>query len=158
MIQFFSYALVLSFFMGCSGPILNPNHYGKFTFKGVVLDGQGKPLSDTWVKIKNWETLTNQKGEWTQEHVIHCGSLREDMDGMYENDVVLFSKLGYLSQEEAFHIKHPKWFEGCQAEQTLIFNTTLLTDQETPKTFQKKNRSAPSQEKPADLPYSGVAL
>lgn len=120
---YFLIALAALLMPGCAS--MSPNHYGKFHFKGTVKDADGKPVPNAWVKIKGWETLTNAQGQWQQEQVLHCGTLKEHMDSYEENDQILVMAEGFEPQEERFIVKHPGYFQSCQAEQTLAFDTVL---------------------------------
>lgn len=109
----------------CSALQLNPSHYGKFLFKGSVTDEKGNPIANAIVKVKGWETITDEKGQWSQERVIHCGALREHSGGYEEQEVILILAESFKPGEEKWSIHHPAWFKSCNSEQTLLFKTVL---------------------------------
>lgn len=123
--RFQPYALIAAsaFVFGCSS--INPVHLGKFTFTGDVKDEAGKPVPNAWVKVRGWETLTDASGKWQQIQVVDCGTLREHMDSYEENDAILVAAEGFQPSEEKFIVKHPGYFQSCQAEQTIAFDTVL---------------------------------
>lgn len=131
----------------CSGMSLNPTHEAKFTFQGKVLDEQGRPVRGAWVKVRGWETLTDEKGQWREEQVVNCGALKDHSDSFEENDAVLVVKEGYAASEEKFIVHHPGWFSGCQPEQVIAFETVLRA--ESPE--KTENREA-SKYKPKEHP------
>lgn len=134
--------LLLVTFASCSGINLNPVHEAKFTFEGKVVDFQGNPVPKAWVKVRGWETLTNNEGRWHQDQLVHCGALREHPDSFDEADAVLVSKNGYESVEEKFLVKHPRWFADCLPEQKIVFETKLakLTEKPAPTFKQSEPR------------------
>jgi hypothetical protein len=137
--------LFFAVLLGAGCAALSPNHYAKFVFKGKVMSPDGKPIANAWVKVRGWETLTNEKGEWVQEQVLHCGSLREHMSSYDEQDVVLVTAEGFKSSEENFKVKHPGWFYSCEPDQTVILNTQLAsieTTKEEPTAVRKSKKNA----------------
>ncbi|MBI3543898.1 MAG: hypothetical protein HY075_11555 [Deltaproteobacteria bacterium] len=68
--------------------------------------------------------------------MVNCGTIREHVDSFEENDAVLVAADGYQPSEEKFIVKHPGWFQSCNPEQTIIFETVLNTI--TPE--EKKNK------------------
>ncbi len=133
-----SYFLITSalFVTACSS--MQPSHYGKFVFQGTVKDEAGQPVANAWVKVRGWETLTDTKGRWKQEQVLHCGALRDEMSGKDSADTVLVVAQGFEPLEEKFIVKHPAWFGDCEPERTIAFESVLLKE---PKDV-KDNREA----------------
>lgn len=117
---------------------LQPSHYGKFTFQGVVKDTAGKPVPNAWVKVRGWETLTDAQGRWKQEQIVHCGALREDMSGKDSADAILVTAKGYEPFEEKFVVKHPAWFNSCEPETTIAFDAVMQSETKE----RKENREA----------------
>ena len=112
----------------CSGSTLNPVHEGKYTFQGRVTSEESKPIPNAWVKVRGWETVTDNDGRWKQDQIVECGTMREHMESHDEADDLLISATGFEQHEERFFVKHPGWFKSCQAEQTFAFDTVLLRD------------------------------
>lgn len=129
---------------------LNPVHLGKFTFEGTVKDADGKPVPNAWVKVRGWETLSDVQGKWKQEQVVDCGTLREHVDSYEEHDAIIVEAKGFAPSEEKFMVKHPGWFQSCEAEQRLVFDT-VLDSQSADKTRNERaaKPKAPPQESPA---------
>lgn len=109
----------------CGGVRLNPVHEGKFTFEGMVRDENGKPVPNAWVKVRGWETLSDAKGHWRQEQVVNCGALHDHPGSYDENDDVLIEAPGFVMAEEHFLVKHPAFFQSCEPEQKIVFDTVL---------------------------------
>jgi hypothetical protein len=131
----------------------DPVHEGKFVFQGIVKDEQGKPVPNAWVKVRGWETLTDAQGKWRQEQVVHCGTLKEHMSGFEENDALLVSLEGFAPSEEKFFVKHPAYFESCQAEQNLAFDTTLVREEIEKKQTHEVTKIKPKEDPPT-IPWS----
>lgn len=133
----------------CAG--LQPSHYGKFLFQGVVKDEQGKPVPQAWVKVRGWETMTDAQGRWKQEQILHCGALRDKMSDFEENDSLLVTATGYEPAEEDFIVKHAGWFQSCEPPKAIVIETVLKRES----TERKENREAdefkPRQEK--EIPW-----
>ncbi len=111
------------FLAGCSS--FQPSHTGRYSFEGTVKDESGKPLKDVWVKILGWETATNSSGKWEQVHVVKCGALREHMESHDEQDSILLYKDGFDSKEEKFNVNHPSWFQSCEKDSRMEYDTVL---------------------------------
>jgi hypothetical protein len=108
---------------GCS--TMQPSHYAKFTFQGKVSSPDGKPVANAWVKVRGWETLTGPDGRWHQEQIVHCGAMNEHSGGYDESDAILVTAEGFTSAEENFSVKHPGWFQSCNPDQVVAFETVL---------------------------------
>ncbi len=121
----------------CSGGTLNPSHYGKYEFEGTVKTTDGKPVSGAWVKVREWQTVTDENGRWKQEHLVHCGAMKDEVSGFEEQDAILVTKEGFASTEERFVVKHPAWFNSCKPDQKLLFET-VLAPVGAPKPIDKK--------------------
>lgn len=117
---------LVSILPGCSA--LEPVHEGKWTFSGTVKNEQGKPIPNAWVKVRGWETLTGADGRWIQEQIISCGALADHIDNYEENDAVLIMAKGYDASEEKFIVRHPAFFQSCDPEKKLAFNTVLTKE------------------------------
>ena len=150
--------LILSLFAGTSAcSVLSPNLVGKFNFKGRVTDEDGNPISNAWVKIRGWETLTNKNGEWEFIQLIACGSLKDELDNKQVRDLLLIDAVGFERREETYFITRAAWFESCAEETNLVFNSKLQKLQNNRKTFklvpQKMNKeNSDEKEKPLPLP------
>ena len=129
----------------CAG--LQPSHYAKFMFSGVVKDEQGKPVPNAWVKIRGWETLTDPQGRWKQEQVLHCGALKDKMSDYEENDSILVMAKGFEPLEEDFKVKHPGWFQSCETAQNLAFEMTLKPESKERKENREADKFVPRKEK-----------
>ncbi len=125
------------FVVSCSG--LQPAHTGLFDFQGTVFTVYNKPIEGAVVKVLGWETLTNHEGRWSMQHVVACGALREHPSSYSENNNILITQDGYSAVEENFLIVHPAWFQSCQAQQTLAFETILKSVANAPKPSPKSS-------------------
>lgn len=134
---------------GCSG--LQPSHYGKFVFQGTVKDPEGKPVPNAWVKVRGWETLTDNQGRWKQEHVLHCGALRDEMGGKDKADAVLVTAKGFEPHEEGFVVKHAAWFSSCEPETTIAFEVALQRESKERKDSREADTFKPRPE--TEIPW-----
>jgi hypothetical protein len=124
--------------VACSGTTLNPTHYGKYEFEGQVKTEEGKPVAGAWVKVRNWETLTDEQGHWKEEQILHCGAITDQMSGFDEEDAVLVTAPGYVTKEEKFKVLHPAWFGSCKSEEKIVFETVLTTSKKAKTSEEKK--------------------
>jgi hypothetical protein len=135
---------ILSLLVGTSAcSVLSPNLVGKFNFKGKVVGEDDLPVSNAWIKIRGWETLTDKNGEWQLSQLIACGSLKDEMNNKQVRDSLLVDAVGFERLEEPYFITRASWFESCAEETNLIFNSKLKKLQNTRKPFklvpQKEN-------------------
>lgn len=120
-----SHVLIAASLLATACATLNPNHEGRYVFEGTVKTKEGIPVPNAWVKVRGWETMTDAKGKWRQEQIVHCGAKRESMGNYDENDTILIEAQGFESYEEKFVVKHPSWFASCKPDETLAFETVL---------------------------------
>lgn len=142
--SYFLVAAVMGTLSACAG--LQPSHYGKYTFQGTVKDETGKPVPNAIVKVRGWETLTDAQGRWKQEQVVKCGALRDEMGGKEAADAVLVAATGFEPVEEKFTVKHPAWFNSCEPEQTIAFETVLPRESKERKESREADQFKPREE------------
>lgn len=147
--SYFLTAAVAALVSGCAG--LSPSHYGKYSFTGTVKDESGKPVPNAIVKVRGWETLTDEQGRWKQEQLVKCGALRDEMSGKDAADAVLVVAKGFEPVEEDFVVKHPAWFNSCEPEQTIAFETVLPRESKERKESREADQFKPREE--ATIPW-----
>ncbi|MBI3557036.1 MAG: carboxypeptidase regulatory-like domain-containing protein [Deltaproteobacteria bacterium] len=146
-----SHVLISLSFLVSACSNLSPAHLGRFTFEGLVKDEAGKPIPHAWVKVRGWETLSDANGKWREVQVVDCGTLTEHVESYEENDEVLITADGFRPKEEKFIVKHPGYFQSCNPEQVVHFDSVLTSrgaEVQAPETPTKKP-NPPSEQAPA---------